>query len=536
MKKASAVSKVIDIISYRHLDTRVNNPEVGMVTPFTDPDVGKARWKYDPHIDPSLQFDSQRTWTENLIDDALASNDPEQMKQALEALKKAQSPYLNWAGKAEHTSFAVDTVSLHVHERVDPASILAAVRKRMGKEEKSKGKVKALQPGLFDAPFENLPLRDALDFYKHEKGWSNRLIAGDSLLVMNSLLQKESMAGKVQMIYFDPPYGITYGSNFQPFVNKKDVKDVDRDLNQEPEMLKAFRDTWELGTHSYLTYIRDRLLLAKDLLDETGSIFLQISDENLHHIRELMDDVFGAQNHISTITFRKKTMPFGAKYLEQMADFIVWYGKDKKKTKYNSLYKKVSVQGEFHHCWYEMSDGEMVKMSKELVDNHNLLPENVRVLRLKSLEPSGVMDSGKFIFKFQGNNFNHPKNGFSTTWDGMETLVKANRIYPEGNRLTFKIYADESSYSKITSPWNDTVGADDKKYVVQTNTEVVKRCILMSTMPGDLVLDLTCGSGTTAYVAEKWGRRWITCDTSRLAITLAKQRLNRPEYFGDSLS
>lgn len=519
-----------EILSYRHLDKRVNNPEVGMVTPFTDPDVGKTRWKYDPHIDPSLQFDSQRAWTENLIDDALASNDPEQMKQALEALKKAQSPYLNWAGKAEHTSFAVDTVSLHVHERVDPASILAAVRKRMGKEEKSKGKVKALQPGLFDAPFENLPLRDALDFYKHEKGWSNRLIAGDSLLVMNSLLQKESMAGKVQMIYFDPPYGITYGSNFQPFVNKKDVKDVDRDLNQEPEMLKAFRDTWELGTHSYLTYIRDRLLLAKDLLDETGSIFLQISDENLHHIRELMDDVFGAQNHISTITFRKKTMPFGAKYLEQMADFIVWYGKDKKKTKYNSLYKKVSVQGEFHHCWYETSDGEMVKMSKELVDNHNLLPENVRVLRLKSLEPSGVMDSGKFIFKFQGNNFNHPKNGFSTTLDGMETLVKANRIYPEGNRLTFKIYADESSYSKITSPWNDTVGADDKKYVVQTNTEVVKRCILMSTMPGDLVLDLTCGSGTTAYVAEKWGRRWITCDTSRIAITLAKQRLMTASY------
>ncbi|TEU26783.1 site-specific DNA-methyltransferase [Alkanindiges illinoisensis] len=519
-----------EILSYRHLDKRVNNPEVGMVTPFTDPDAGKTRWKYDPHIDPSLQFDSQRAWTENLIDDALASNDPEQMKQALEALKKAQSPYLNWAGKAEHTSFAVDTVSLHVHERVDPASILAAVRKRMGKEEKSKGKVKALQPGLFDAPFENLPLRDALDFYKHEKGWSNRLIAGDSLLVMNSLLQKESMAGKVQMIYFDPPYGITYGSNFQPFVNKKDVKDVDRDLNQEPEMLKAFRDTWELGVHSYLTYIRDRLLLAKDLLNDTGSIFLQISDENLHHIRELMDDVFGAENHISTITFRKKTMPFGSKYLEQMADFIVWYGKDKKKTKYNSLYKKVSVQGEFHHCWYETQDGEMVKMSKEFVDNHNLLPDNVRVLRLKSLEPSGVMESGKFVYTFQGNEFNPPKNGFSTTWDGMERLVKANRIYPEGNRLTFKIYADESSYSKITSPWNDTVGADDKKYVVQTNTEVVKRCILMSTMPGDLVFDLTCGSGTTAYVAEKWGRRWITCDTSRIAITLAKQRLMTASY------
>ena len=293
-----------EILSYRHLDKRVNNPEVGMVTPFTDPDAGKTRWKYDPHIDPSLQFDSQRAWTENLIDDALASNDPEQMKQALEALRKAQSPYLNWAGKAEHTSFVVDTVSLHVHERVDPASILAAVRKRMGKEEKSNGKVKALQPGLFDAPFENLPLRDALDFYKHEKGWSNRLIAGDSLLVMNSLLQKESMAGKVQMIYFDPPYGIKYGSNFQPFVNKKDVKDKsDNDLTQEPEMLKAFRDTWELGIHSYLTYMRDRLLLAKDLLNDTGSIFVQISDENIHHLREILDDVFGIENFIIQIAY-----------------------------------------------------------------------------------------------------------------------------------------------------------------------------------------------------------------------------------------
>jgi adenine-specific DNA-methyltransferase len=253
-----------------------------MVTPATDPDAGKSKWAYDPHLDPALNFDPQRGNIEALIDEALASGDAEQMRAALAELKRLQSPYLNWSGKAERTSFEVDTVSLHVHERVDPASILSAVRKAMRAEGKagSKGAEKAIQPGLFDAPFENLPLRDAIDFYRHERGWANRLIAGDSLLVMNSLLQKESMAGRVQMIYIDPPYGIKYGSNFQPFVGKRDVKDRnDGDLTQEPEMIKAFRDTWELGIHSYLTYLRDRLLLSKELLHDSGSIFVQISEE-----------------------------------------------------------------------------------------------------------------------------------------------------------------------------------------------------------------------------------------------------------------
>ena len=261
------------IISYRHTDKRKNNPEVGMVSESTDPDDGKDRWCYDPHIDPALQFDFGRAQVEKLIDDALESGDPERMRAALEDLKRYSEPYLNWTGKAERTTFDVDTVSLHVHERIDPASILSAVRKKL---KEGKGGAHQ-QPDLFAAPFENLPLRDAIDFYKHEKGWSNRLIAGDSLQVMNSLLQKEGMAGQVQMIYIDPPYGIKYGSNFQPFVNKRDVKDrKDEDLTQEPEMIKAFRDTWELGIHSYLTYLRDRLLLAKELLSESGSVFVQI--------------------------------------------------------------------------------------------------------------------------------------------------------------------------------------------------------------------------------------------------------------------
>lgn len=518
-----------EIISYRHLDKRVNNPEVGMVTPFTDPDAGKTRWKYDPHIDPSLQFDSQRAWTENLIDDALASNDPEQMKQALEELKKAQSPYLNWAGKAEHTSFAVDTVSLHVHERVDPASILAAVRKRMGKEQQSKGKVKALQPGLFDAPFENLPLRDALDFYKHEKGWSNRLIAGDSLLVMNSLLQKESMAGKVQMIYFDPPYGIKYGSNFQPFVNKKDVKDKnDNDLTQEPEMLKAFRDTWELGIHSYLTYMRDRLLLAKELLNETGSIFVQISDENYHHVREILDEVFQKENFVASIRFAT-TSGFTSTLISRDGDLLIWYAKNIKKIKYNQLYRtRLAFQEDNLYKYVQLPDMSVRLITDLERINPELLPKRSKVFTLSDSSSQGA-SSLNLDFQFQGKSF-FPSKGRHWTpgINGLARWAKANRIQISGDYLRVKRYAEDNSLIKINATWSDTgTGSftDSKNYVVQTNTKVIERCILMTTEPGDLVFDPTCGSGTTAFVGEKWGRRWITCDTSRIAITLAKQRL-----------
>lgn len=277
------------IEQYEHSkDERANIPHVGLVTPASDPDTGeKKTYQYDPHLDPQLQ----------------------------------------WAGKAEHTSFEVPTVSLHVHERIDPKTIIETVKK-----EKEDGG----QMSLFS---EKKPLREAIDFYKHKEGWTNRLIAGDSLLVMNSILEKEGMAGKVQMVYFDPPYGIKYGSNFQPFVNKRDVKDgKDDDLSSEPEMIKAFRDTWELGIHSYLTYLRDRVLLAHQTLDDTGSIFVQISDENLHHVREILDEVFGPENFFALITF-KKTLPLGSKGLAGVSDYIVWYAKDKKQAKYNQLYE-----------------------------------------------------------------------------------------------------------------------------------------------------------------------------------------------------
>jgi adenine-specific DNA-methyltransferase len=284
-----------------------------------------------------LQFDSSRAAVEKLIDDALQSGDQDDMRTALETLKQMQTPYLNWTGKAEKTSFEVDTVSLHVHERIDPATILQALRHNL--EEKQAVGDLGDQFDLFDNKvFAAEPLREALEFYKHEKGWANRMISGDSLLVMNSLLQKESMAGQVQMIYIDPPYGIKYGSNFQPFVNKRDVKDrSDADLTQEPEMIKAFRDTWELGIHSYLTYLRDRLLLARELLADSGSCFVQISDENLHHVREIMDEVLGAGNFVSLVSYSTTTGRADL-LLSNEHDKILWYAKKRQSVKYNQLW------------------------------------------------------------------------------------------------------------------------------------------------------------------------------------------------------
>jgi adenine-specific DNA-methyltransferase len=522
------------VLSYRHQDKRKNNPEVGMVTPATDPDAGKTKWAYDPHLDPALNFDPQRARIEQLIDDALESGDTERMRQVLRELKRTQSPYLNWAGKAERTTFEVDTVSLHVHERIDPASILSAVRKVMKKEGKGKGAEKAFQPGLFDAPFENLPLRDAIDFYRHERGWANRLIAGDSLLVMNSLLQKESMAGRVQMFYFDPPYGIKYGSNFQPFFDKRDLSDSDKDedLTQEPEMIKAFRDTWELGIHSYLSYLRDRLLLARDLLHESGSVFVQISDDNLHHVRELMDEIFGKENHVCLISFRKTGGTTSDK-LSTTVDFIAWYAKDIKRLKYNPLYneKLAGGSGAQEYKFVQLPDGSRRSMSPEEISGSTPLPESSRILTTASVVSDGTRANTSDPFEFNGFVFDIPRNkNWKTSIEGMKRLCKAGRVdFRVGHRI-YRRYMDDFPVGDINSVWMDVRGALDRRYVVETSFRVVERCMLMTTDPGDLVLDPTCGSGTTAFVAEKWGRRWITCDTSRVAITLAKQRLMTASY------
>ncbi|MFH1562628.1 MAG: site-specific DNA-methyltransferase [Nitrospirota bacterium] len=442
---------------------RVNNPPVGLVTPETDKDSGKKIYAYDPHLDPQLQ----------------------------------------WAGKAERTSFDVPTTSLHVHERIDPRTIIEAVRKCNGKQPE--------QLSLFNSPEENPPLREAIQFYKHKHNWSNRLIAGDSLLVMNSLLEKEGMAGKVQMVYLDPPYGIKYGSNFQPFVNKRDVKDgKDEDLTAEPEQIRAFRDTWELGIHSYLAYLRDRLLLARELLTESGSVFVQISDENVHLVRNILDEVFGVNNFISLIPFRKKTMPLGAKYLDSMNDYLIFYAKEKEKLKYRTLFSDYYPEGK----------------SRWKYDT-----EKKEWYRLVSMRAPGYTPENDYEVKYNGKTYRLSKNqSWIVSKEKFKILLESGRIELEGDTLSYKLLNNDFPYQKITNFWTDTSGPTKREYVVETSTFVIQRCILMTTDPGDLVFDPTCGSGTTAYVAEQWGRRWITCDTSRVALTLAKQRIMTAIY------
>lgn len=473
------------IEQYEHSkDERANIPHVGLVTPDSDPDTGeKKKYEYDPHLDPQLQ----------------------------------------WAGKAEHTSFEVPTVSLHVHERIDPKTIIETVKK-----EKDDGG----QMSLFS---EKKPLREAIDFYKHKEGWTNRLIAGDSLLVMNSLLEKEGMAGKVQMVYFDPPYGIKYGSNFQPFTNNRNVKDGnDNDLTAEPEMIKAFRDTWELGIHSFLTYFRDRIKLAKELLNETGSLFIQISDENLDKLKLILSEEFGERNLVSLITI-KKTAYQASNTLGSVSDYILWYAKDINKIKVNQLYvPKESIDSIGLYKFVQLEDGTRRNISKEEAAGITPLPKGAKRYRLVSIVSQGYSETGSKPFEFEGNTYQCPNNcHWKTTQEGLENLVKANLIVTSGKSLARVSFIDDFPVSPINNIWTDTMTGsftDPKIYVVQTNTKILERCMLMASDPGDIVLDPTCGSGTTAVVSENNARRWITCDTSRVAVQLAKQRLMTSLY------
>jgi adenine-specific DNA-methyltransferase len=487
-EKPAAKARKRPIEQYDHRDKkRANNPPVGLVTPQTDPPApSKKTYDYDPHLDPQLV----------------------------------------WAGKKEHTSFEVPIVSLHVHERIDPRTIMEAVRKRNGNGIPAQG-------SLFETREENPPLREAIDFYQHAHGWSNRLIAGDSLLVMNSLLEKEGMAGQVQMVYIDPPYGIKYGSNFQPFVNKRDVKDgKDEDLTQEPEMIRAFRDTWELGIHSYLTYLRDRVLLALELLHESGSCFVQISDENLHHVRALLGEVFDARNFCGLITF-KKTTSASSEILSGVSDYLIWYAKDRAQVKYRQLYleKELGGAGSGQYTWVLDQEGDVRRAAKEELTNP---PTKVRFLRPDQLTSQRPAQEGDVrSFRHEGRDYTPGKGTFKSDQHGLDTLARAGRLLPIGNTLTYIRYLDDFPAFPLSNLWDDTTTsgfAEKKQYVVQTNPLIIQRCVLMTTDPGDLVLDPTCGSGTTAYVAEEWGRRWITCDTSRVAITLAKQRLMAAVY------
>ncbi len=485
-KKSTPAKRPIE--AYDHRDkNRLNNPPVGLVTPETDRDAGRKTYAYDPHLDPQLQ----------------------------------------WAGKAEHTSFEVPTVSLHVHERIDPRTIIEATRRRNGNGA-------TVQGSLFELPEENPPVRNAIEFYRHRHNWTNRLVAGDSLLVMNSLLEKEGMAGKVQMVYIDPPYGIRYGSNFQPFVNRRDVTDgKDEDLTQEPETIKAFRDTWELGIHSYLSYLRDRLLLARELLTESGSCFVQIGDENVHRVGTLLDEVFGAQNRVATISFAT-TSGSSAGQIPQVADYLLWYGKDKNHTKTRKLYELLTraeiIDYFSSYAMVELEDGSTRRPTAlERFDPDTHLPTGARLYRRTGLDSQGPSTTGRSEpYEWNGRVFRcSPNRHWSVSKEALDRLGAIGRLdaLDGESSLSWKKYEDEVPGRRLNNIWPAQMYPSDKSYVVETSTKAIQRCMLMSTDPGDLVFDPTCGSGTTAFVAEQWGRRWITCDTSRVAISLAKQRL-----------
>jgi adenine-specific DNA-methyltransferase len=411
-----------------------------------------------------------------------------------------------------------------VHERIDPKTVIEAVRRRNGTPA-------MIQGSLFESPEENPPLREAIDFYQHPHAWSNRLIAGDSLLVMNSLLEKEGMAGKVQMVYIDPPYGIRYGSNFQPFVNKRDVKDgSDEDLTQEPEMIRAFRDTWELGIHSYLTYLRDRLLLARELLHESGSCFVQISDENVHLVRNLTDEIFGAANFVALVIVQK-TGGLGTSGMKSVADYLVWYCRTRQAIKYRQLFRLKNVGiGSGTGARYDQLESPDGKTRRTMTTEEREFPDRIpggwRPYQLDNLTSGAFRENTTVPYTFEGNVFHPGPNAcWKTTVEGLDRLTRARRIERAGRTIRYVRYLDDFPAHEVTNVWDDVAGAAAKVYVVQTSTSVIERCVLMTSDPGDLVFDPTCGSGTTAYVAEQWGRRWITCDTSRVAVTLAKQRL-----------
>jgi adenine-specific DNA-methyltransferase len=442
-------------------------------------------------------------------------------------------PQLVWRGKDQQdwSDLVVPTPPLYIQEKVHPKALIDDLLRRS--KERS-----AQADGLFGdlfQDFDGLPKdADKTEFYQHDSNWANRMILGDSLQVMASLAEREGLRGKVQCIYFDPPYGIKFNSNFQWSTTSRDVKDGNSDhITREPEQVKAFRDTWRDGIHSYMTYLRDRLTVARDLLTDSGSIFVQIGDENVHRVRVLMDEVFGDENFVSLIWIRKKTMPLGAKHLEQMGDFIIFYAKNKENLKYRPLYGPTVVEGDFHWNQAVLPGGYLAKLTPKQIDNHASFGTNFDPARLVAMSPIGMSADRVFPVTLKGKTFNAP-NGkcWKTDETGMRRLMAAERLvsFEDGERLNYLLRLSDYPISAITANWADTSAAVDMKYVVETSEKPIQRCLLMATDPGDLVLDPTCGSGTTAAVAEQWGRRWITIDTSRVALALARSRIMGAKY------
>ena len=522
--------------AYAHSEEAVLRPDVGVEAQFSHRKPPKT-YRYDSSLAPELAWDENgerpfAEWLLNLVAEAAEKGEatvfvePQvwqgtqerftSLSQCAARLRSLTKPFLNWAGKAERQQITVPTLPLFVHERHSTQAILETL-----KSHKARGQTLDLFGDL------DLDIADRLDAYEHKGPWTNRLILGDSLQVMNSLTEYEGMGGQVQMIYFDPPYGVKFGSNFQPFVRRRKVEHgKDDELSREPEMVKAYRDTWELGRHSYLSYLRDRCLMARELLDESGSIFVQISDQNLHLVRAVLDEVFGEDNFVALINY-KTMMPLESGKIESVVDYLCWYAKSKPVMKYHNIWTQKNVGKSSEFVYADEGDNTSYRrLTTEEIEKFQETTKKNRIFKRSDLTSSGYTASCTFPIEFEGRVFETRRGkSWRTTRDGVEKLKRNNRLFVLGDKLYFKMYFRDFGYSSLINQWTDTIEFGSRSYVVQTTQTVIERCINMTSDPGDLVIDVTCGSGTTAVSAEKWGRRWITVDTSRVPIALARQRL-----------
>ncbi len=451
----------------------------------------------------------------------MADDDRNPVRVAYERRNRDLDPQLVWRGKDEQngSDLVVQGPPLFIQEKVHPKVLIDDLRQQSKETE-------AEQTDLF-ADFNGLPSADAqTEFYQHDANWSNRMILGDSLQVMASLAEREGLRGKVQCIYIDPPYGIKFNSNFQWSTTSRDVKDGRAEhITREPEQVKAFRDTWRDGIHSYLTYLRDRLTVARDLLTESGSVFVQIGDENVHRVRAVMDEVFGEGNFVSEIVFTKTRSLVSSNFVTTICDYILWYAKNKDSAK--GKMRKIFLQRQDNHLasHFENSAGEILTTREHRLKQQN--GESVDEYKPFKSDDLIRRPNPEVSFDWQGRKI---AGRFRTNEQGITRALQANRIMFTKSGIRYKFLLDDFATSPLNHLWQDVIGASDPTYVVQTNNTVIQRCILMTTDPGDLVLDPTCGSGTTAYVAEQWGRRWITIDTSRVALALARARVMGARY------
>jgi adenine-specific DNA-methyltransferase len=493
-----------------------------------------AKKKAEPTKIESIRHKDKRTNipTEELRD--FVEDEERLPKTVLYPRDPSLDPQLVWRGKDEQDreDLAVPVVPIYIQEKIHPQAIIDALPRieQLGTD----------VPSLF-ADFNGGPrdFAQKVDFYHHDQNWTNRLILGDSLLVMTSLAEKEGLKGKVQAVYLDPPYGIKFGSNWQVSTRKRDLKDGKaEDTTRQPEQVRAFRDTWKLGIHSYLAYLRDRFVVARDLLTETGSIFVQIGDENVHLVRCIMDEVFGSENWIGVISVQKTTSATN-NYLPLVADYLLWYARRKEAMKFRAVYqtKAIGGDGAAHYTSVRLPDGTRRAATLDEKAGRVVLPVGARLFTADNLQSASMgREKGEgaacwFPVAIGGREYRPTeKCRWKTNEVGMKRLQAAGRVIAQDTALRYVRYIDDFPAYPLNNLWTDVGGASEKTYVVETTPEVVKRCILMTTDPGDLVLDPTCGSGTTAYVAEQWGRRWITCDTSRVALALARARLMSAKY------